>query len=52
MTTSLCHVQGVDKILEKIRNLEIEFLCVGYIEITSTGSTECSSVRLKSVELV
>jgi hypothetical protein len=33
---------GVDKIMKTIRNCEIGFVCVGYIERTSVGSSECT----------
>jgi hypothetical protein len=36
-------IHGVDKIMETLRNLRIEFVCVCYIERTSVGSTKCSS---------
>jgi hypothetical protein len=39
--------------MEKLRNLGIEFVCVGYNERTSVGNTEyTSSICLHSVVLV
>jgi hypothetical protein len=43
---------GVNKLVETLINWGIKFLCVGYIEITSVGVTECSSFCLYSVILV
>jgi hypothetical protein len=40
------------KIMEMLRNEGREFVCVGYIEKTSFGNTECSSFCLHSVVLV
>jgi hypothetical protein len=48
----LRNIQGVNKIMETLRNWGIEFVCVGYTERTSVGNIECSSVRLHSVVLV
>jgi hypothetical protein len=43
-------IQGVNNIMETLRNCEIEFVCVGYIDRASVGNTECSSsVSLHSV---
>jgi hypothetical protein len=43
----------MNKIMETLRNLGIEFVCVGYIGRTSAGNTECSSsVCLHSVVLM
>jgi hypothetical protein len=38
--------------MEALRNGGIEFVYFGYIEETSFGNTECSSVSLHSVVLV
>jgi hypothetical protein len=46
------YMQGVDKIMEILRNSGIEFVCVSYIERTSVGYTEYSSICLHSVVLV
>jgi hypothetical protein len=35
-----------------LRDCGIEYVCVGYIERTSVGNTECSSVYVHSVMLV
>jgi hypothetical protein len=44
---------GTNKIMEPLRNWGIEFVCIGYIERTSVGNTECrSSICLHSVVLV
>jgi hypothetical protein len=43
-------IKGVDKIIETLRNWEREF--VSYIERTSVGNTECSSVCLHSAVLM
>jgi hypothetical protein len=45
-------VQGVEKIMQTLRNWGIECICVGYIESTSVGNTECSSICLHYVVLV
>jgi hypothetical protein len=44
--------RGLDKQMETLRNCGTEFFLVGYIERTSAGKTECSSVCLHSVVLV
>jgi hypothetical protein len=36
------HLQRVDKTTETLRNCITEFVCVGYIEITSTDNNKCS----------
>jgi hypothetical protein len=44
---------GVDKMMEMLRNWQTEVVCVGYIQRTSVGNTECpSSVCLHSVVLM
>jgi hypothetical protein len=52
-TPYMCvNVPDVDKIMGTLRNLEIEFVFAGYVERTSVGNTECSSLCLHSVVLV
>jgi hypothetical protein len=45
-------MQGVDKIMETLQNWGIEYICVGYIERTSAGNTEYSSICLHHVVLM
>jgi hypothetical protein len=35
-------IQEVDKMMETLRNLGVEFVGAGYIERTSVGNTKCS----------
>jgi hypothetical protein len=46
------YIQRVDKTIETEINWGITFVCVGYIEKTSVGNTECFSVRLQSIAFV
>jgi hypothetical protein len=47
------YVQGVNRVIEALRNSGIKFARARYIERTSVGNTECSSsVCLYSVMLV
>jgi hypothetical protein len=51
-TYTFTHTQGVDKVMETLRNLGIKCFCIVYIERTSVGNTESSPIYLLSVVLV
>jgi hypothetical protein len=50
--THIYELQGVDKIMETLSNLGIEFVCVGYIEGTSFGNSEYSCIFLHCIMFV